>query len=237
MGTVPSVHSRRKNQASDSFAVVFDLDDTLIDHERWSFDRLAHVAADLGMSAAAAAAFLNVSRERLMRHEWTGLLEDIAETTGVPFHVLQESYSRQVGTDAAVLAHSRDCVRLLRATGIPVGVLSNNPSRQGVQAKLSVFGVPFDGVVAVWHEQRKPAADGFVQIAERLGVPVGSIVMVGDDGDRDIVGALRAGYKRAVHVALPDGRRDNSYRTKLSAEELTRCVEIASLSELNSALW
>ena len=231
------MHEALRERVAGSVAVVFDLDDTLLDHERWSLDRFANVAIDLGMSSAEEATFLQVCRERLMQHEWTGLVEDVAGTTCVPFDVLQESYSRQVGTDAAVVAHSRECVRSLREAGVPVGVLSNNSSWQGVQNKLAVFGVPFDAVVAVWHEQRKPAAAGFMQIAEQLGVPVSGLVMVGDDGERDIVGSLRAGCQRAVHVALPDGRRDRSYRDSLSVEQLDRCVEIFSLRELHAALW
>jgi FMN phosphatase YigB (HAD superfamily) len=230
------VQEALKERVAGAVAVVFDLDDTLLDHERWSLDRFANVAKELGMSSAEEAIFLQVCSERLMQHEWTGLVEDVASATWVPFDVLQESYSRQVGTDAAVMAHSRECVRSLRETGVPVGVLSNNSSWEGVQNKLAVFGVPFDAVDAVWHEQRKPAADGFMQIAEQLGVPVGDIIMVGDDGERDIVGALRAGCKRAVHVALPDGRRNRSYRDSLSAEQLGRCVEISSLRELHAAL-
>jgi FMN phosphatase YigB (HAD superfamily) len=220
-----------------SVAVVFDLDDTLFEHKRWSLGRFGNAAVDLGMSNAEAAAFLQVCHERLLQHDWTSLVEDVAGAICVPFDTLQESYSRQVGTDAAVMAHSRECVRTLREAGVPVGVLSNNSSWQGVQNKLAVFGESFDAVVAVWHEQHKPAADGFIQIAEQLGVPVGAIVMVGDDGERDIVGALRAGCQRAVHVALVNGRRDRSYRDSLSTEQLDRCVEICSLRELHAALW
>jgi HAD superfamily hydrolase (TIGR01662 family) len=226
-----------RERAAGSIAVVFDLDDTLLDRERWSLDRFRHVAIDLGMNSVEQDAFLQVCREKMTGRKWTGLVEDIASATCVPFSALQESYSRQVGTDAAVVAHSRECVRLLREAGVSVGVLSNNSSWENVQNKLTVFGVPFDAVVAVWHEQRKPAADGFLQIAEQLDVPISDVVMVGDDGTRDIVGALSAGCQKAIHVALPNGRRDRSYRSSLSVEQLTRCVEVSSLRELHAALW
>ena len=234
--TVSLMQEALRERVVGSIAVVFDLDDTLLDHERWSLDRFRNVAIDLGMNSLEGDAFLQACRERLKQHEWAGLVEDIAGVTCVPFGALQESYSRQVGTEASVVAHSRECVRLLRESGTPVGVLSNNSSWENVQNKLAVFGVPFDAVVVVWDEQRKPAADGFSKIAEQLDVLISDIVMVGDDGACDIVGALLAGCQRAVHVALPDGRRDRSYRGSLSVEQLTRCEEIGSLRELQAAL-
>jgi len=168
-GTVPAMQESLSVRATGPAAVVFDLDDTLIDHERWSLDRFRDVAIDLGLNSVEGDAFLQACRERLKQHEWTGLVEDIASATCVPFGVLQESYSRQVGRDAVCPGDGA-----LRRISLGCGITQHVHVR-GIQYRVWVYTVCYGdaercclGVCCrdvKWHKRRDKTAG---RTAERL---------------------------------------------------------------------
>lgn len=218
------------------FGVVFDLDDTLIDHAQWSVERFERVSIELGLDPATTESFLTACRAHLARRPWTSLLEDISHDSGIDLRVLRESYQRHGGSSCSVRACARECITDLRRSGVPVGVLTNNGSAEGVRRKLEALDVELDAVQAVWDAQKKPSPYGFEAIARDLALPPERLVMVGDDGLCDVLGAVRSGYLLAVHLPGAGGVHDRSFRAELEAHELERCVEVNSLDELGGVL-
>lgn len=107
-----------------------------------------------------------------------------------------------------------ELVRELRAAAVPVGILSNSEGKlaeliaeMGWTADLPL--VADSGRLGM----EKPDPRIFTWMAERLGVPAGRIVHVGDSLGADVLGALGAGFQAVwfseegppVPASLPPG--------------------------------
>ena len=200
-------------------AVLFDLDDTLLDY---SAARDAAVVAggerlrlSLGGQALVSlwAALESVHFARYVSGELTVQEQRRARVTGVPglegvddstadehfreFLTLSEVLWRPLpGAPEAVL-------RIRRR--MPVAVVTNGaPDIQGRKlARLGLSGVPLFASVATGFP--KPLPQAFDGACRALDVPRSRALMVGDNLDVDVYGALAAGL-RAVWVD-PAGRR------------------------------
>jgi HAD superfamily hydrolase (TIGR01662 family) len=110
-----------------------------------------------------------------------------------------------------------EIVRELRAAGVPVGVVSNS---EGFLARLveqlgwtADFDVVADsGVLGM----EKPSPAIFRWAAERLDVPLSSIVHVGDSWAADVEGALGAGA-RAIWFPALDERAAGDERVRAAS--------------------
>lgn len=98
---------------------------------------------------------------------------------------------------------------LLRAQGLKLALLTDNPpsSQRAKLAACEWLEGAFDVVVfsREWGAE-KPSAEPFRQVADRLGLPATSLLMVGDNAARDAVGAIRAGWLACMLVDRPGGR-------------------------------
>jgi putative hydrolase of the HAD superfamily len=138
------------------------------------------------------------------------------------------------GTAAAVIARytspenwralptARAVLDLVRARGLPTGVLSNWQSAlEQVLAGTGLRDLLDAVVVSAVLGVAKPEPAAFAALADALGVPVGALVYVGDDAEGDAVGVLRSGGRAvlidraatseeriaAVEMALPGAAR------------------------------
>ncbi len=230
-------------------AVLFDLDNTLVD-----FMRLKRVGAD-----AAARAMLNAGADFPFGPDEAGdilfgeYLEDI-EGNDVFERFVRTNHQQKIGlsshavdriTAAAVNAYlrakllhtepyrgvRRTLVELVRQ-GVRLGVVTDAPRFKAYQrleaANLLEF---FDFVVSLSdHGERKPAERPFRTALELLGMRPAEVLFVGDWPEKDMAGARAVGmatawarYGRAAH-ALPvvaDHLLD-------SVEELIRIVPLGA---------
>ena len=178
-------------------AVLFDLDDTLLDY---SAARDAAVVAwgerlrlSLGGQALVSlwAALESVHFARYVSGELTVQEQRRARVTGVP--------GLEGVDDSTADEHFREFLTL------PVAVVTNGaPDIQGRKlARLGLSGVPLFASVATGFP--KPLPQAFDGACRALDVPRSRALMVGDNLDVDVYGALAAGL-RAVWVD-PAGRR------------------------------
>jgi putative hydrolase of the HAD superfamily len=164
------------------------------------------------LRAAPPLAFPRVPRERRGEAErawWRAIVRDTfgAEAAGgagfaACFDALYAHFARPEAwrVDDA----TPDTLRVLRARGLRLGVVSNFDGR--LHALLAGLGIAplVDAVVAsVDHDAAKPDPRLFQAAARRLGVAPAETLHVGDDPEADVGGALAAGF-RAMLLA-PDG--------------------------------
>lgn len=211
-------------------AVLFDVDDTLVDHsgavERGFLTRLAQVAPDADTGAAALewrrleeahykrylAGELTWEGQRRERVRgiigWLGLssLRDDAEVD-VWFDAYRQAF------DEATAAFE-ETVEVLDALGVPVGVVSNNETanllakleRSGLGGRFDVVLCPSEGGLPA-----KPAPELFLAGCEALGSDPGTTAYVGDRLRTDALGARDAGLvgvwldRRARDREVPEG--------------------------------
>jgi len=106
-----------------------------------------------------------------------------------------------------------EIVRALRAAEVPVGVVSNSEGRLAELAaeigwERDFLFVADSGKLGM----EKPAPGIFLWAAERLGVPPGRVVHVGDSWAADVEGAMNAGmqaiwFRGKGPRALPEAAR------------------------------
>jgi len=189
-------------------AIVFDLDNTLVDFMRMKHDAV-HAAIE-GMIDAGLTLPRETVRERI---------DSIYQEHGLEFQqVFDVLLEREFGqVDPKILASGIIAYRRARASaltlyphthmtllelvkrGIRLGVVSDAPRMQ-VWLRLCELSLQhvFDAVVTFDDtREKKPSPAPFREVLSRLGVPAGEAMMVGDWAERDVVGGKSLGMLTA----------------------------------------
>lgn len=228
-------------------AVLFDLDDTLVDHRGAARDALATWAPQWGQwdsSCAADAPGLERRWQQLEQHyyrlfqarELTLAEQRRARVRTFLPHVDFDDAAADAAFEKYWAAYRRawrpfpdalDALERARAAGLAVGVLTNG-ERAHQSAKLAGTGLAESGVSLLASSEllaAKPDPRAFVGACRILGIgAVESCVMVGDSWDNDILGALGAGLQ-AVFLDRDDIRRESIVPRVVSLAEL--CLDTA----------
>jgi putative hydrolase of the HAD superfamily len=220
-------------------AVIFDLDDTLYLERDYVRSGLRAAAAwserNLGISADAALAEMQaVFDSGLRRNTFDKWLESRglynSKTVEQLVHVYREH-------EPAIQPHpqARPLLRQLRGV-YRLGLLSDGwlavQQRKLAALKLAPY---FDAIVfsdELGRHAWKPSALSFQAVLEKLRCPPASAVYVGDNPNKDFLGAHRAGMT-AIWLQFPD----SIYFAEVPASAAhTPDIKIASLHEIPSVL-
>ncbi len=190
--------------------VVFDLDDTLIDHKRWMMDKVRLASAPLS-SLVEQRRLLRVAYAAIEEGPHDRLIDIIAERLGMPSlrDTLLQAYRDATPARAEVFPEVPDVLTVLRRSGMRLALLTDNPP-ESQRAKLQAMPdlrELFDAVIFTRElGNEKPDAVGFLEAAKRLGLSPSSLLMVGDNPGRDALGAIDAGYGACMLVSRPGTR-------------------------------
>jgi putative hydrolase of the HAD superfamily len=208
-------------------AVLFDLDDTLVDQESASGAAVVAWAAGLGVTGPEVAAdWARISERHYARHQrreitFTGQRRErvreflavslpsrpAAPLTDVEADRLFAGYLARYEAGWTAFADAAPALRRARSAGLIVAVLTNGDEEQQ-RRKLDRVGLTA-GVDALIASSALPAGKpdprAFHAATGLLGVAPGEALMVGDSLAKDVRGALAAGL-RAV---LLDRRGDH----------------------------
>lgn len=194
-------------------AVVFDLDDTLVNwreaehHAMGDLSRLHFVAAGVG-EAEVRRAYAAVMEENFRAFRATGQWWYIADRLAIlsqrlgvaaqcPTDALAADFKLHVGRHLALLPGALAALAAARGSGAKVALLTNGPSvvqrpkveALGLQPHFDFIGIT--GEMGHW----KPDAQAFRHVLDRLGAVPGESVMVGDSIDFDVVPAKALGMR------------------------------------------
>jgi len=196
-------------------AVLFDLDDTLIDYTgrvEGCWDAACAQAAPHGVDVVALAQAVHEARrwfwgdpdrharERVdMLGAWTKIAALALERVGRP----SERVAREVAVDfslrrtaaTTIFDDALPCLHGLCARGVPLGLVTNGDARmQREKLERHQLGHFFD-VVVIEGELGvgKPDATVYRHALRALGVEASQAMMVGDNFEWDVAGAARAG--------------------------------------------
>jgi putative hydrolase of the HAD superfamily len=187
-------------------AVVFDLDNTLVD-----FMAMKRQAIDAAIGAMRDAGF------KLPAEDIRRKIDDIYKHRGIEFQnvfdqLLYDEFSKidykilsagiiayRRAREAALVPYPHVYLTLIELTkmNIKLGVVSDAPAREA-WLRLTYLNLHhvFDVVVTFDDTgKRKPRPEPFRKALERLGVPAEESLMVGDWAERDVVGAAQVGMK------------------------------------------
>jgi putative hydrolase of the HAD superfamily len=194
-------------------AVVFDLDDTLINWRQAEFAAIGDLARDHFGPAGipeprvratyAEVMELNFASFRATGRWWyvgerLGLLSQRLGTEGTLLGDTLASHFRQhVVRHLALLPGALDALAAARAAGARTALLTNGPGHVQ-RPKVEQFGlaahVDFVGITGEMGHW-KPSPQAFLHVLAKLGVAPGEAVMVGDSLDFDIEPARRLGMR------------------------------------------
>ena len=189
-------------------AVIFDLDNTLVDFMRMK--RLAVSAAidsmiDAGLRLAPAEAqerIDHIYKERGIEFQsvFDQLLYDVFQK--VDYKILSAgviAYRRAREAALVPYPHVNMTLVALIKRGIKLAVVSDAPSREAwLRLCYLNFHHLFDHVVTFEDTgERKPSPAPFRRALDLLQVPPGEALMVGDWAERDVVGAANLGMTTA----------------------------------------
>ena len=189
-------------------AVVFDLDNTLVD-----FMKMKKRAIEEAIPAMIDAG-LEITPEYANK-----MIDEIYKEQGIEYQQVFDEFLRRVlqkvnykVLSAGIVAyrkareasltpypHVYSTLNKLMKMGIKMGILSDAPIKEAWLrlAYLNLHHI-FDAVVTFDETgERKPSPLPFRMVLERLGVKPEEALMVGDWAERDIVGASKVGMKTA----------------------------------------
>jgi FMN phosphatase YigB (HAD superfamily) len=192
-------------------AIIFDLDDTLVDHKLWMIKKVEAIYArcfandvsenDLFLCAA------RLIDEGVRVDLIDRLLAELSLPANLRASVIQ-AYREAVVSDTPLFSDVEPALEALKEKGFLIAVVTDNPpSTQRSKVEHAPILNCLDAVIYTReHGGEKPHEAGFVQAARSLSLEPSQLVMVGDNYFRDGVGAMRAGYLHALIT-----RRDGTF--------------------------
>lgn len=190
--------------------LVFDLDDTLLDHKQWMLDRMALASRQLA-DQVAPDVLLAQTYVALEEGEHARLIDVVAAGVGrVDLRDrLLAAYRAAVPAQAVLYPDVLDVLDNLRRQGWRLALLTDNPpaSQRAKLAAAPGLAEAFDVVVFTReHGAEKPARAAFDMAAAGMGLAPDELVMVGDNPARDAMGAIAAGFASCLLVQRGGGR-------------------------------
>ncbi len=189
-------------------AVIFDLDNTLVD-----FMRMKRRAIEEAIPAMIDSG-LHISFE-----EASQIIDEIYKEQGIEYQQVFDVFLQRVikkvdykilsagivayrkAREAALIPypHVYPTLHRLMKMGIKMGILSDAPVKEAwLRLAYMNFHHIFDAVVTFEDTgERKPNSAPFIMVLQKLDIKPNEALMLGDWAERDIVGAAKVGMKTA----------------------------------------
>jgi FMN phosphatase YigB (HAD superfamily) len=192
-------------------AIVFDLDDTLVDHKLWMLEKIEATYRSFFYQYSDKKAYLLCAVDLIDEGVRADLIDRLLGALKLPQSLRGEAieaYRAATVPRTPLFSDVIPVLRALKAAGFPLAILTDNPpATQKAKIECSEALQHVDAVIYTReHGAEKPSEAGFNQASRELRLDPDKLIMVGDNYFRDGVGAVRAGYGRALIV-----RRDGIF--------------------------
>lgn len=220
-------------------AVIFDLDNTLID-----FLKMKTISIEEAVSSMIGAGLKQKKRDAIKR------IFEIYDQIGMESKMIFQKYIKEVNgkidyriLGAGIAAYRRvhtsfyepyphviPMLIRMREKGIKLAILTDAPKLKAWIRLCSIKADPFFDVVVTYDDTKrlKPNKKPFLFVLKKLSQRPEECLMVGDNIQRDILGAKRVGMK-TCHARYGLVRKQNS---KAKPDNI-----IKSFDELGKVLW
>lgn len=213
--------------------VVFDLDDTLVDHKRWLLAKMQTLYEVHFSDQVGASAYLRAVIQLIDDHEWARLIDRVLELLGLPASMRDKAIEIYRDIEIQKTPLFDDVAPVLsefHEAGIKIAILTDNPP--ATQRTKIAHAVALRDIGASLfsreHGGEKPCPTAFAQAARALACAPGELVMVGDNWMRDCEGAIQSGYAHAFAV-----HRGNTEGSSVLARSFsTNCGRISEVPGL-----
>ncbi|WP_420595420.1 HAD family hydrolase [Deinococcus sp.] len=194
-------------------AVIFDLDDTLLDTSHAMREALTHLGRTLPALHGETPEALSAAHQRILLtldpDVFAGRLSGV-QARARRFELLLREYGDEQtdGTETALLyrtayraamrevAGAAKLMDVLRARGLRIGVLTNYLREVQLESLEAIaLSGHVDALVTVSDAPPKPDPRAYAAVLDALGVQASEALMVGDSWENDVLGAQRAGLR------------------------------------------
>jgi putative hydrolase of the HAD superfamily len=219
-------------------AVTFDAGGTLIEPWPSVGEVYASVAREFGIDCSAArlnAQFVNAWTTRTgfkySRDEWHDVVRHsflgISEVSPQLFDAI---YDRFAQSDAWLIYDDViPTLQTLESMGVKLAVISNWDDRLIPLLEKLGLATYFDEiVVSALHGAHKPEPGIFHHTAERLNVPIGHLLHIGDSVREDLEGALAAGAS-ALRIRRSGSEQRLEIQSLSIAPDVIRKIDVRSI--------
>ncbi len=217
-------------------AVVFDLDNTLVDFmkmKRRSIEEAIPAMIDAGLS--------------IKREEANKIIDEIYKEKGIEYQQVFDMFLQRVNNkvdykilsagivayrkarEAALIPypHVYSTLNKLLKMGISMGILSDAPAKEAwLRLAYLNFHHIIDAVVTFEDTgERKPNPAPFLMVLKKLEVKPEEALMVGDWAERDIVGAKNVGMK-TVFARYGDTFNTEKHNADYELNDISELIDI-----------
>jgi FMN phosphatase YigB (HAD superfamily) len=221
-------------------AVVFDLDDTLINQKLWIIDKLEIVWSQFREVLPEKRTFLLKAVQLIEEGNRGNLFDVLSELYKFPKDLREQliiRYREAEPQTCPVFPDTLPVLNALRKRGLRLALLTDNPPvSQKQKIKICNFSALFDTIVySREFTQEKPDRSLFHEVAKRLNTHTEVMAMVGDNLYKDIMGSLEANYKRAYWI-VREGTFYN-FDQALLGRLTQNNYRFSKIRSLRSLLW
>ncbi len=224
-------------------AVLFDLDNTLVD-----FLRMKKTSVDAAVSAMIDAG-LPMKKEKALKMLW-----DLYDDYGIEYgNILQEFLTKALGRiewkmlSNGIIAYRRvkttflepyphvmQTLIKLKGRGYKLAVVSDAPRMRAWLRLASMKLTEFFDVVVTMDDaggKLKPDPEPYELALKKLGLRPQEVIFIGDNPDRDILGASRLGIK-TVHAKYGEWKKPgkDSAKPDYEVEDIADLLKILKVA-------
>lgn len=220
-------------------AVLFDLDNTLID-----FMKMKRRCSEEAISAMIDAG-LSIKKEKGVR-----ILYDFYKDYGIENQKIFQTFLRKVTgrVDKKILAQAisayrkvkigflkpypgvRPTLMELKKIGLKLGIVSDAPELQG-WIRLADIGIMhfFDVVVTLGEsKEKKPSKKPFLLALKKLKTKPEETLFVGESPERDIKGAMSLGMKTALALYGMNYRKKSGLKADYELNDISEVLKLVA---------
>lgn len=221
-------------------ALVFDLDDTIIHQKLWIGYKLEILWSKFKSFLPSKNDFL-IQAIRIIEY---GNRDRVFDALSKELHFsdalkkdLIETYRTIEPSKCPMFPDVLPTLRELKTSGFRLALITDNPPvSQKQKIKMCNLQGIFEIIIYTRElNQEKPCRMTFAEVARLLKIPVGALVMVGDNLYKDVVGSLEAGYHSAFWV-VREGTFYN-FEQRFINHLLKGKQNFRKISTLKSLLW
>lgn len=212
-------------------AILFDVDGTLVDSKRYTFDTFNIALNDIGEATIDEKAFFEFAKtdgEDRMGYYASEVLRKPEKAKPLLMAFVRR-YVETLENKLSLLPGTKETLKQLKARGIRIGILTDQHKIM-LDMILNKFSLAPDASVTREDvERKKPHGEGVKKLCDMLGVDIKNTLVVGD-WIGDILAAKNAG---ARSVAVLTGVSNREEFEKAGADKIINGIhELPQLIEL-----
>jgi FMN phosphatase YigB (HAD superfamily)/carbamoylphosphate synthase large subunit len=230
----------QKENSDNIKGIVFDLDDTLINQKQWIMDKLEILWSQFRKTLPKKIEFLLTAAQIIEEGNRSKVFDNLASEFKLSYSFKEKLiniYRDIKPKKCPLFPDVLPTIRELKKMNLKLALLTDNPPKSQKQ-KIRICNLEelFDVIVYSRElSQEKPNKALFKEVSNLLKIPEKSLIMVGDNLYKDILGSLKSNYKSAYWI-VREGTFFN-FEQRIFDKLIINKYNINKINDLRHLLW